>query len=91
MPSACSRLVHPASGLTWLTAPRWLRLLKIKLASHVNLLAHYAKGTLSLMLQLLQLTPSFEAAHGWQLVPEQWGRPHLSLAVLALSTEERQL
>jgi len=32
---------------------------QVKLASHVNLLAHYAKGTLSLMLQLLQLTPSF--------------------------------
>jgi len=34
---------------------------EVKLASRVNLLAHYAKGTLSLMLQLLALTPSFSS------------------------------
>jgi len=62
--------------------PRWLRLLSIKLASYVNLLAHYAKGTLSLMLQLLQLTPSFVATHGTAWKPWRWGWLHRSLTVL---------
>ena len=61
-PSACSRLAHPASGLAQPTAAVYLRLPTVRLAGWVNLLAHYAKGTLWPMRQLLQPTSGFVLA-----------------------------
>ena len=61
-PSACSRLAHPASGLTQPTLLCCLRLPTVRLAGRVNLLAHYAKGTLSPPLQSLRPTPGFAPA-----------------------------
>lgn len=65
--SACSRLAHPASGLTQPTPLCCLRLPTVRLAGRVNLLAHYAKGTLSPTLQSLRPTPGFAPAArgGW--------------------------
>lgn len=74
--AACSWLDHPASGLTRLTRVKLLTPTKIKLASRVNLLAHYAKGTLLPKLQLLLMTSSFI----WHGALQR--RPFLSLAVL---------
>jgi len=67
-PSACSRLAHPASGLAQPTTADYLRLPKVRLAGWVNLLAHYAKGTLWPMRQLLQPTSGFELA-AWRAAP----------------------
>jgi len=59
-PTACPWLGHLASGLVSLTLVCYLRLpVLVKLASDTNLLAHYAKGTLSPKLQLLKLAQSF--------------------------------
>ena len=67
-PSACSRLAHPASGLAQPTLADYLRLPTVRLAGWVNLLAHYAKGTLWPMRQLLQPTSGFALA-AWRAAP----------------------
>ena len=45
-PSACSWLAHPASGLGGPTYCKLLAPTELRLAGPLNLLAHYAKGTL---------------------------------------------